>query len=461
VAILLLPELLLIALYALVAILLAACLPDSHLFFGTLVGMSTTFGVVFALGAPLLVFHLLRLVARLPMWAVGVVWRARRRAGSPKPIVPAEEPEASSLDGGPPPAAADTPAPAAPLEPLDAPRPPGTRQHPRWPSTALANFDVCACIFLYLVLGITASLSWSRCAPAPTLDGFNNSALARQLRFPPDLKFGAATAAYQVEGGLVNSSWHAFERSLPPFEHTRGRGKTTVEHAGRAADMWELFDDDLRRMRDLNLQTYRFSLSWSRLQPSRGQFDRLALARYRGWLIALRSHGIEPVVTLLHYEEPLWVAVQGSWANASTADDWLSFVGFVARELGDVVDVWVSQNEPFVFAGLGWLEGRWPPGRINALREWWAAMRNLASAHRRAYALLHEADTTDADGDGTAASVGLAKNLNAATPARFWSVLDPLVAGAGVWGAANMFFLELIGGAEVRPLVSPSHYVVL
>lgn len=75
-------------------------------------------------------------------------------------------------------------------------------------------------------------------------------------------------------------------------------------------------------------------------------------------LTAMQDRGIEPMVTLLHYEEPLWVSEQNSWVNASTVDDWLDFVRFVGAEFGGLVDTWVTLNEPFVMAGLGYLEGR-------------------------------------------------------------------------------------------------------
>lgn len=132
--------------------------------------------------------------------------------------------------------------------------------------------------------------------------------------------------------------------------------------ATRASFPQELFDEDLDRISSLNLSTYRMQLSWSRLHTSRGagpeSFDMEALERYRGFLTAMQDRGIEPMVTLLHYEEPLWVSEQMSWGNAKTIDDWLDFVRFLGAELGGLVDTWLTLNEPFVFASLGYLEGR-------------------------------------------------------------------------------------------------------
>ena len=90
--------------------------------------------------------------------------------------------------------------------------------------------------------------------------------------------------------------------------------------ATRASFPQELFDEDLDRISSLNLSTYRMQLSWSRLHTSRGagpeSFDMEALERYRGFLTAMQDRGIEPMVTLLHYEEPLWVSEQDSWGNS-------------------------------------------------------------------------------------------------------------------------------------------------
>lgn len=518
------PELLFGLALAVLAIIAAAAVPHSHLLFGALSGMCTPFGVIFGIGTPLLILHVLRLTGLVVWCAVKSLWRKVRggmdrreqdgittstQDGCTAPHTGDYTPpkytcrDTASAAG---PSRGSSSSDTAVASPLQSCGHPVWRRATGWGRRAGASHwhssrskliacDLCVGLCLYLVLGVTASVAWSRCAPPPPLPGApadvesepptaqaepptnhieldpqlssrqeapppNNTMLARQIRFPPSFKFGAATAAYQVEGGLHNASWHAFERGLPPYEHTQDR-ETTRGYAGRATDMWELFDDDLERMKALHLQTYRMSISWSRLHLARGQFDMPALARYRRWLRELRLAGIEPMVTLLHYEEPLWVSMQGSWANASTADDWLELVSFLAVQLGGQVDVWVTQNEPFVYAGLGWLEGRWPPGLVMAVRDWWLVMVHLSSAHRRAYAALHALDTADADGDGNPAMVGLAKNLNVATPARMWSVVDPLIAGAGVWGLINKLYLELIDGHRSLDFLGINHYFEL
>lgn len=107
---------------------------------------------------------------------------------------------------------------------------------------------------------------------------------AATISFPPDFLLGAATAAYQVEGGLHNCNWAAWERS----------GRNGEHFAGAACEHWERFETDVEHMKRLGLRMYRFSVDWSRVEPEQGQFDRSAIARYVAWCKLLRRSGIEP-----------------------------------------------------------------------------------------------------------------------------------------------------------------------
>ena len=122
------------------------------------------------------------------------------------------------------------------------------------------------------------------------------------LEWPPGFRFGAATSAYQVEGGIVDTNWNRWEDM-----RVRGDGKETVRPnadgsvgAGKATDMWNLFESvDLPMIKQLGLSTFRFSVEWSRVQPKRDVFDQAAVDRYARWCQLLRAEGIEPMVTLL------------------------------------------------------------------------------------------------------------------------------------------------------------------
>jgi len=229
------------------------------------------------------------------------------------------------------------------------------------------------------------------------------------LRFPPGFDFGVATSAHQVEGGTTANTWSAWELG----RHPDGRPTiATGERCGRGADHWARFDADLGLMRWLGIGVYRFSVEWSRIEPLAGQLDLAALERYRQWCLDLRAAGITPMVTLHHFTEPLWTRERGGFEQQATVDAWVRFVQLCVRRLGDVVDRWVTINEPVAYVSQGWLRGEWPPGR----RDPTAAaqvLENLLLAHARAYQVIHAADRGP-----RRHQVGLAHNIMPMRPQR-------------------------------------------
>ena len=120
------------------------------------------------------------------------------------------------------------------------------------------------------------------------------------LSFPPGFLWGTATAAHQVEGGNRNS-WSAWEEL--------GGGRIFGNHiSGRACDWWDgQAEEDFARAASMNNNALRFSVEWSRIEPEPGQWNEEALDRYRQMLISLREHGLEPMVTLHHFTNPIWL----------------------------------------------------------------------------------------------------------------------------------------------------------
>lgn len=266
-------------------------------------------------------------------------------------------------------------------------------------------------------------MAWlRRCRSTRQLDvGQVNPA---KLHFPDSFQFGAATAAHQVEGGLTRNNWTRWERTTRPD----GRpGIFTGEQVGQAADHWHRFEADLERMQDLDLDVYRFSLAWSRIEPEEGQFDDAALDRYRSWCAQLQGAGITPMVTLHHFTEPLWLAERGGFESSGAVAAFARFVQYVVPRLADVVDHWVTINEPAVYAILGWYRGEFPPGKqdpATAAR----VLEHLLLAHAEAYHLIHRLDQADADGDGVACQVSIAKNVIPFVPKRWWHAADVVLA---------------------------------
>jgi beta-glucosidase len=150
-----------------------------------------------------------------------------------------------------------------------------------------------------------------------------------------------------------------------------------------------------------------------------------AVAHYHDVFESLRHHRLTPVVTLMHFTLPAWVADRGGWEARETIDDFVAFVRFCAHEFGAEVDWWCTVNEPEVLAFRAYSEGLWPPQR----RDDSAALQVIANqleAHGRAYRTLHAEDRADADGDGRPARVGFAKHYVQLEPLRAWSPLDRL-----------------------------------
>ncbi len=195
--------------------------------------------------------------------------------------------------------------------------------------------------------------------------------------FPPGFLWGTATAAHQVEGGNTNS-WTAWEN--------QGGGRIYQDQvSGRACEWWDgRAEEDFDRAASLNNNALRLSVEWSRIEPEPGRWDDSALDRYREMGRALRVRGLEPMVTLHHFTNPLWLEERGGWLCPETSGLFARYAAKVVAALGDQVRLWCTINEPVVYAALGHLVGKWPPGHHNP-NEAFTAMVHLARGHAAAY----------------------------------------------------------------------------
>jgi beta-glucosidase len=231
--------------------------------------------------------------------------------------------------------------------------------------------------------------------------------------------WGAGTSAHQVEGGNEWNDWWDWEST--PGKIDDG------SRSGSACLSWDRYEDDLDLVRALGLNSYRFSIEWSRIEPIPGQYRDAALDRYRHMLLACRARGITPVVTLHHFTSPRWFAALGGWENRRNLSHFERFARLVADRYGDLVDHWITLNEPEVLAFWGYDAGIWPPGVKNRSRAL-AVIANLLEAHALASRALRETDRIDADGDGRATIVGIAKHWTILEPRRKNSFLDRFAA---------------------------------
>jgi beta-glucosidase len=220
----------------------------------------------------------------------------------------------------------------------------------------------------------------------------SGNSLNYRLSFPQGFLWGTATSAHQVEGNNTNNDWWAFEEQPDAIWHG--------DRSGLACDWWRNAEGDFDLMAEMGHNTHRLSVEWSRIEPQKGTYDPAAVARYRQMLVGLRKRGIEPMVALFHFTTPLWLAQEGGWRNPGVVAHFRRFVRHTVDQLGDLVTLWCTINEPAIYATLGYLFGEHAPG----LRSWRLCLRvlgHLLQAHAAAYNVIHELDGS--------AQVGLAK----------------------------------------------------
>ena len=201
--------------------------------------------------------------------------------------------------------------------------------------------------------------------------------------FPSHFLWGAATSAYQVEGspladGAGPSIWHR-------FSHTPGL-VANGENGDLACDHYHLYEADIALMRELGLNAYRFSVSWSRVFPEgKGRVNEKGLDFYRRLVDALRAAGIQPMITLYHWDLPAALEDRGGWLNRNIARWFAEYATVMFRALDDRQPMWATLNEPWVVTDGGYLHGPLAPGHRN-LFETPIAAHNLLRAHGAAVA---------------------------------------------------------------------------
>ncbi|MDB5097765.1 MAG: bglA [Cyanobacteria bacterium RYN_339] len=202
---------------------------------------------------------------------------------------------------------------------------------------------------------------------------------------PAGFLWGVATAGFQTEGGDTSSNWAAWTRA--------GHTKAPM---GRATDAWNRYQEDLDLAKGIGLNSFRLSLEWARLEPRPGQWDMNAVQHYHDVLLAARSRGLEPIVTVSHFAYPAWLdtidpTVTSAWESPKMAGQLARFAGFVAKEYGPQVKWWITLNEPNTLGICGYLAGQHAPGKHNpfVFRQ---VMDHQVDAHMAAYDAIHAAD---------------------------------------------------------------------
>lgn len=195
--------------------------------------------------------------------------------------------------------------------------------------------------------------------------------------FPAGFLWGAATSAHQVEGDQDNdwTQWEAAGHS--------------ADASGKACDHFNRFPEDIAMLGALGLNSYRFSIEWSRVEPQRGSFSRQALQHYARMIECCHDHGLKAAVAFHHFTNPRWFADIGGWENPEAADLFARFCENTARELAADIDLVVTINEPNMPPLLGYLDGVFPPGKRDPAARI-TATQHMIAAHEKSRSMIRQ-----------------------------------------------------------------------
>jgi beta-glucosidase len=279
-----------------------------------------------------------------------------------------------------------------------------------------------------------AAVCWWGSRESPKVPPFTAAELAAPVgpALPEGFLWGTATSSHQIEGGNDKNDWSAFEAQPGRIAHG--------DRSGLADDHWNRVAGDVALMKALGANAYRFSLEWSRLEPTEGAWDDAAWAHYEGELRLLAEAGVTPMVTLLHFTLPLWIAARGGAAAPDFAERFGRFAAEAARRLGPAVTLWCTVNEPNVQMFNGYVEGSFAPG-VKSLEGASKAFRGLVRGHAAAAAALRAGVP--------GARIGAAVNLRVFDPERRWWAPDWIAARLSA-DAFNWAFYDAIVTGRIR-----------
>jgi beta-glucosidase len=231
------------------------------------------------------------------------------------------------------------------------------------------------------------------------------------LKFPDGFLWGVSTSAYQIEGGIIND-WSQWEMSEKRLKWLRNKKRNYRDYvAGRGCDSYNRYEEDAEMVKALNCGAYRLGLEWARIEPIEGEFNRAEIEHYRQILTSLKEKNIKVVLTIWHWTNPMWLVHEGGWSNKKVIAYYARYVEFVAAELSDLVDFWVTINEPTIHVFNGYFKGNFPPNKKNPILGV-KTFLNLVAAHKKAYNIIHKYNIR--------ANVGFTHLGDNFQPARAW-----------------------------------------
>ncbi|MDJ0952646.1 MAG: GH1 family beta-glucosidase [Acidimicrobiia bacterium] len=264
--------------------------------------------------------------------------------------------------------------------------------------------------------------------------------------FPEGFLWGTATSSYQIEGAVTAggrgpSIWDTFSHT-PGKTYNGDTGDVAVDHFHRLRE-------DVALMEQLGLNAYRFSIAWSRLLPDgRGAINQDGVAFYRQLGERLRAAGITPVATLYHWDLPQALQDEGGWLSPHSPDWFAEYAAVAKEQLGDLISIWSTLNEPWCSAFLGHSEGSHAPGITDPASSYVAA-HHLMLGHHRAIRAMRETNRRPDD------QLGIVLNLIPAWPAT--NEPEDVAAANAIDAVHNQLFLEAVLAGRYPQLILDYH----
>ncbi len=201
-----------------------------------------------------------------------------------------------------------------------------------------------------------------------------------KLKFKDQFSLGVASAATQIEGGEIGSNWNDW--------YHKGNIKDGTNPA-RATNHYQLWKEDSDLMANMKIKHYRLGIEWARICPEEGRVDKEVLIHYRKEITYLKEKGIDVLLTIHHFTNPMWFENKGGFTKRENLKYFMRFVKLVVKAFGDLVSDYITINEPNVYGTQSYFFGIWPPGEksiSNAVK----VMSNMAICHIKAYQLIHK-----------------------------------------------------------------------
>jgi beta-glucosidase len=231
------------------------------------------------------------------------------------------------------------------------------------------------------------------------------------MKFPKNFYFGVGTSAHQIEGSLEND-WSRWEKSHSKKESEFYRnggvgffnypiGEENIREAklesnyisGIGCDSYNRYKEDVRAIKEMGLNAYRFSVDWSRIQPEKGKYSSEGIEYYKNLVKELKDNGIEPFLTCWHWPIPIWLEDEGGLLSKNIVEYFSKYVDFLVRNLGNDVKYWITINEPEVYASSAFLSATRPPQYKNIFKFLKVYFFSLVKMHKEGYRVLKEYDS--------------------------------------------------------------------